>query len=140
MRAFLDAISEFVATIILSIPKGTLLSRYMRLAFAFALSGLVHVSLDIEEGLHPLESGAPRFFLMQAGGIMFEDAVQETYRRCGGKANAWTRVIGYIWFLSFISWTTPSWTWVTARAVFSRQDKNLPFSPLTYLGFESLQN
>lgn len=42
---------------------------------------------------------------------MLEDGVQETYRhiRGGERAALWSRVVGYVWVLAFLSWSTGVW-------------------------------
>ena len=134
MRNFLVPISDFLSTSVLCIPKGTLVSRYTKITFAFLISGVIHVFLDIEYGGSAWESGAIRFFVMQAVGIIVEDAAQEIYLRGGGKSNVWSRGVGYAWTVFFLCWTTPSWEWVAMRRLIPRSDKRLPFSVLASLG------
>jgi hypothetical protein len=132
MRNFLEPLSDFLSTTLLRIPKGTLISRYTRLTFAFGISGFFHTIMDIVLGIHPLDSGTLRFFLMHAGGIMVQDAFQELYRVCGGKPNGCTLAVGYIWTSMFFVWTTPSWSWASIRVLVPRGDSSLPFSFAKY--------
>lgn len=73
---------------------------------------------------------------MQALGIIIEEGVQKIYARYGGKPSAWSRGVGYVWVSFWMIWTTPSWTWVAARALLVRNDAKLPYSPLTHLGLK----
>ena len=63
------------------------------------------------------QSGTMRFFVMQALGIMFEDAIKtvvgrgEKIRRLAGLA---TRLFGYTWTIFFLVWTTPTWLYPDA--------------------------
>jgi hypothetical protein len=132
MCNFLEPLSDFLSTTLLRIPKGTLISRYTRLTFAFGISGFFHTIMDMVLGIHPLESGAIRFFLMHAGAIMVEDAIQELYRLSGGKSNGCTRAVGYVWTALFFVWTTPSWSWASIRVLAPRRDSSLPFSVAKY--------
>jgi hypothetical protein len=132
MHNFLEPLSEFLSTTLFRIPKGTLISRYTRLTFAFGISGMLHTSMEMQLGIHSLKSGAMRFFLMQAGGIMIEDAIQELFRLRGGKSNGCTRTIGHIWTALFVVWTTPSWSWASIRVLIPRGDSSVPFSFAKY--------
>jgi hypothetical protein len=88
LRSYLEPLSEFLATTVFWSRKGTWLNRYARLGFSFCILGVVHITMDIVQGVHPRDSGAIRFFLMQAGGIMIEDAIQGFYRFCGGSSDS----------------------------------------------------
>lgn len=93
--------------------RGSLLARYTNLAFAFLASGIMHEITDIPFS----RSGSLRFFLMQAAGIAFEDAVQAGWRKLFTPSKARTasqifiwrcqKVIGYVWLLLWLSWSSP---------------------------------
>lgn len=137
MRNIVQPFADFLTDEVFRLRRGTLVSRYTRLTIAFLVSGILHVSIDAAQGTHPFKSGAPRFFTMQALGIMLEDAIQHLYQRCGGKPGIWSRGAGYLWLSLWMVWTTPSWTWVAARALLVRDDAKLPYSPLGHLGITS---
>jgi hypothetical protein len=80
MRGALEPLTPFTSTSLLHLKLGTALSRYARLLIAFFISALLHVPIDMEFGIPFLSSGAPRFFLMQAAGMMVEEFVQRLYR------------------------------------------------------------
>jgi len=132
LRNYLEPISDFLSTTVFRIKKGTWLSRYARLGFSFWISGVIHMAMDIAQGVDPIESRAIRFFLMHAGGIIIEDAVQGFYRSYGGGSNKWTRSVGYLWTGLFFVWTTPSWVWVPNRVFSARGTKTLPYSFVKY--------
>jgi len=115
LRNVIESPSDFISTSVLGLRKGTLLSRYTRLTLAFLISGVLHAALDHGQGVPFTESGALKFFTMQALGIMVEDAMQEVYQRCGGPSNVWSRGVGYTWVAFWFIWTTPTWTWRPAR-------------------------
>jgi hypothetical protein len=72
------------------------------------------------------EYGAIQFFCNQALGIMIEDGVQELYRRISGKSNdsvdtpLWAKIMGYLWVVAFLSWSTPIWVYPWVRVVETR--------------------
>lgn len=104
----------------------------------FFISGLFHLAEDVGEGMKWRDSGSFRYYCMQPIGIMLEDAVQEIYRRNskseGKKARGhrpWERIMGYLWFVAWMTWTTPAWVYPQALlAKGGQQDRILPFSIL----------
>lgn len=107
------------------------------LTVVFFLSGIFHVAEDAAEGMNWRDSGSFRYFAMQPIGIMLEDAVQEIYRRnskAEGKSQghqSWTRIVGYLWFVAWMTWTTPAWVYPKALlAKGGPEDRILPFSIL----------
>lgn len=123
---------------LLGFRKGSITGRYAMLMTVFFLSSLFHVAEDAGEGMDWRNSGSLRYFCMQPIGIMLEDAVQAVYRRHSrleGKApghKSWTRIVGYVWFVAWMSWTTPAWIYPKAfMAKGGPEDRILPFSILT---------
>lgn len=88
-------------------------------------------------GMPSQESGALRFFVMQALGIIIEDAVQGIYRtvkrqpRFPGRPKGWKRALGILWLFFWLFWTTPGWNYPIARR--SSGQGILPFSLLGWL-------
>jgi hypothetical protein len=114
--------AEFITHSILRIPYGTFVARYSKIFFAFYFSGIMHIAAD-EGGAVPMaESGALRFFCVQALGIMLEDGAQAVYRNIfGNKYSGVCKVIGYFWVIAFLSWSTPVWVYPVARSM-KRED------------------
>lgn len=82
----------------------------MRLAFAFAVSGLVHLGMDLAFGVPLAQSGAMYFFMLQAAGIVVENVSQHVFRDTINKMSpGWRQGIGYTWVIVFLLWTTPVW-------------------------------
>lgn len=79
------------------------------------------------------ESGALRCFCAQALGIMLEDGAQEVYRRFGGKPGLLSRIVGYIWVLAFLSWSTAAWQY-PATLVTKKEDVLFRLSAFRSLG------
>lgn len=95
------------------ISSTKILARYTRLFVAFFISGLIHHASDLAMGIPASEAGALRFFLLQPIGIMLEDAAQSTIGI--GVRPYLRRLFGYVWVLSFLVWTTPTWFYPPQR-------------------------
>lgn len=103
----------------------------------FLISGLFHLAEDVGEGMNWRNSGSIRYYSMQPLGIMLEDAIQEVYHRNSKNRDKapsdrlWKRMVGYMWFIAWMTWTTPAWVYPKARmATGGQQDRILPFSML----------
>ena len=67
---------------------------------------------------------------------MVEDAVQAVYRRLKGeeregksKAGWGVRLVGYVWTMLFLAWSSPAWVYPVLRADRGQErDRVLPFS------------
>jgi len=83
------------------------------------------------------ESGALRFFVMQALGIIIEDAAQGIFRgvkrqtRSPGRPEGWKRTLGCVWLLCWLVWTTPDWNYPIAQR--SSGQGILPFTLLGWM-------
>lgn len=83
----------------------------------------------------------PKFFLMQAVGIVIESMVVYVWAATGrtGTGNAtavrMTKLLGFIWVLAWISWTGPGFTWVIARKLVPGKDDVVPWSLIKWLGY-----
>jgi hypothetical protein len=117
--------------------NGSALARYTFLLTCFRISGIAHIIADPDNGISYNDSGAFRFFIMQAVGIMFEDAIQAIYRSIRGlrwtdirRPNVWERLLGYFWVFVFMVWTTPSWSYASMAG--SKGGSILPFSILSH--------
>ena len=118
LRSGLEGVSNFLTHDVLNLPSHGVLQRYTKIFFSFAVSGLMHTFADMGGGLSMRQSGALQFFCMQALGIMIEDGVQALYRqymkgRTKRPAHMIERLVGYVWVLFFIVWTSPVWVFPT---------------------------
>ncbi|KAL6700283.1 hypothetical protein J3F84DRAFT_357669 [Trichoderma pleuroticola] len=94
------------------LPRGSLISRYSRLALAFFLSALLHHQAERSE------TGQLIFFSSQAFGIMLEDTVYKLYsfspiqlpRRI-------EHALGYLWVLVWLVCLVPYWSYSTMRVI-----------------------
>lgn len=63
----------------------------------------MHTDANIAGGMPCQKSGALRFFVTQFAGVALEDAVQQCYRRIGGRSGDWrVRVVGFVWVFAFL--------------------------------------
>jgi hypothetical protein len=93
-------------------------------------------------GGSPFATGVPKFFLMQAFGIVIESIVlnfwagiKETSVDDAAPAGRATKVLGYGWVLGWITWTGPSFTWLVARLLVQGRDDVVPWSLVKSLGY-----
>ena len=118
----LAGLGRLVANKYLGFQRGTKLSSYTQLYFAFFISAILHSFADLAlEERNVFRSY--RFFFFQVVAITFEDLVinlaKRLLRRRGielkpGKpdeswAEVGVRVIGYCWVLLWLCLTLPAW-------------------------------
>lgn len=129
---------------LLRLPRHTRLSRLCYVIVVFAISGLFHALSDLTQGIPSNESGALRFFVIQAFAIMFEDSVTALFTRSkkltgGYKPYALTifvaRVLGYCWVVAWLTWSTPIWIFPSLQ-----RDKGNPLVPLPASVSDSLRS
>ena len=95
--------------------------------------------IDVGEGYLVKDSGSLHFFLTQAGGIMLEDAVQALYRSWSGlrrekETTRARRLIGWIWVVAFLWWSTPCWFYPRLRqGKGDERSKILPVSVVAWM-------
>jgi hypothetical protein len=82
----LDSIPRYLVNDVFKIPRGvgSIPVGYARLACAFAISGLIHLLIDMSIGLTIKTSGGLSFFCTQILGIMLEDFVLVAYHQLRG--------------------------------------------------------
>lgn len=105
------------------------MQRYTFIFFVFFVSGSLHVITDMAASIPINDSGALRFFCTQALGIMLEDGAQEIYRCLGGKPRLLTRIVGYLWVLLFLSWSTAAWQY---PAILVTKKEDVVFKPIAF--------
>ena len=72
-----------------------------------------------------------KFFTTQVLGIMLEDGAQEIHRRVrGGTTTAlWSRIVGYVWVVAFLSWSTAVWQY---PALLITKKEDIVFKPSAF--------
>lgn len=113
-RAFLTGHADLVVDNTLPfLSRHSLISRYARLAISFLISGLIHYRADQLMGVPDVENGAVVFFLLQALVIMLEDTVAPMASAI--LPSSLRRVLGWVWVLSFLVWSSPTWIYSSSR-------------------------
>jgi hypothetical protein len=112
---------------------------YLCLATNFLLSGMMHLLVDISEGISPLKSGAIMFFCTQIPGILIEGFVAKIYWQLfvpsEREANIPEMVAGYLWVVLFLAWSTPIYLYpMLYRSNLGMEDSWVPFSVLEMVG------
>ena len=116
LRKALTGWTDLAADRVLRLRRGTLLSRYVRLFLAFFMSGVLHIFMDRAFELGSGDLASVIFFSLQALAIMVEDAVQAATAGLDVPGPV-RRLVGYIWVVAFLWWSTPRWFYPGARAV-----------------------
>jgi len=125
LRFNLEGISGFMAHDVLNLPRKGLIQRYSKILFCFIASGGMHLVADLGGGLSATgpsgaSSGAMQFFCTQAIGIVLEDMVVNAFRyfvRTPSQTGSvmFSRVVGCMWVILFLSWSTPVWIYPIYR-------------------------
>jgi len=114
MRKNITAWGDFVSDRVLRLRRGTLTSRYTRIFLAFFFSGVMHIIGDRAFAIPYRAGGAVPFFCLQPLGIMLEDGVQAATRGWGIPGPV-RRLVGYVWVVGFLWWSTPTWFYPIAQ-------------------------
>ncbi|OAX40700.1 hypothetical protein K503DRAFT_687010 [Rhizopogon vinicolor AM-OR11-026] len=124
LRRFLTPFGKKMASF-LGFEPGTNGSSYTQLYTAFFVSAIAHLGGDAM--IAPSRLGIScSFFVYQALGITFEDMVLAVARRAGVKETKWTRVIGYVWVISWFIVTATQWVTVVGVAGIESGGKAIP--------------
>lgn len=111
LRTCLVSNINFVFSV-LRIPSSSAVAYILRLVLVFALSGLVHLGMDLGFSVPIKNSGALHFFTVQAFGMMFEqlaDYVWSTVFGNNTRTSIAGRIVGYLWVIGFLAVTAPTW-------------------------------
>jgi hypothetical protein len=98
-RIFLTGHADMIADAFLPFPRRTAVSRYIRQAIAFIISGLIHYHADHLMDVPHTENGALLFFLLHHSAIMLEDAVEPVLSKI--LPRRLLRALGYVWVVAF---------------------------------------
>ncbi|KAL4944603.1 membrane bound O-acyl transferase family-domain-containing protein [Aspergillus oleicola] len=98
----------------------TIPSRYARYFICFAISGLIHLLLDLAIGISLRDSGSMQFLLIQPLAFAVEDAAAYLTSQCipamiREETTTAARVIGYIWVIAFSLWSWRPWALPVVR-------------------------
>ena len=107
LRRTLTAHGNFLANG-LYLPKG-MITTYFILFTAFFISGLMHATGDYMLSQNFSETTSIQFFLLQAVGITFEDAVIALAQRLGYKESNAFKLFGFVWVFAWFAFSLPMW-------------------------------
>ncbi|GKZ25441.1 hypothetical protein AbraIFM66951_000653 [Aspergillus brasiliensis] len=108
LRQLLCSNADFVSGSLLRLPVR--FQWCFRVIFAFLVSGLVHMCMDVGFGVRIDESGALWFFALQILGVAGEMLAEKLLAPVSVYMS--TRVrrgVGYVWVAAFMVWTLPVW-------------------------------
>lgn len=114
--------ASFTTNSVFGLRRGTLVSRYTGLFLTFFFPGLIHAMTDVAEGFARQQSGSLRFFCTQAVCIIIEDGIRTMYRwalfdqKKASFLQPFNKVLGYIWVVIFMVWSTPIWIYPSLYA------------------------
>jgi hypothetical protein len=106
-RRMLTSNSNFLAAVF-HLPRGTF-TTYFKLFTTFLISGLAHATGDYILHQNFSQGTSIQFFLLQAVGITFEDAVIALASRLGYKESRAFKIIGVIWVFAWFTFSLPIW-------------------------------
>uniref|UniRef100_P9WEG8 Acetyltransferase fsoF n=1 Tax=Humicola fuscoatra TaxID=112175 RepID=FSOF_HUMFU len=134
VRQGCSSIAHYITYFILRFRKdsGSLAARYVFMTLVFAVSGVFHTLSDVSQGIPLGESGAMRFFVLQAIGIMLEDGFQAIVSRRrqsghhgrGKLERVLGSVSGPVWLVTWLTWTSPGWIYMSLQ-----RDRGVPIIP-----------
>ncbi|KAB8251605.1 membrane bound O-acyl transferase family-domain-containing protein [Aspergillus flavus] len=110
LRTLLVSNADFISFSVLRISPKSRWACYLRVLFAFTVSGFIHMGMDLAFGVPRATTGAVWFFCLQALGVMFESIFQSLFCTQIEKISPlFRRVMGYVWVALFLLWATPVW-------------------------------
>lgn len=140
LRQPFTAVSKFVVCDVLGIPRGSLLGRYSVILTVFAMSGLLHVMVDITQAIPWEYSGATAFFSSTALGVVIEEGVQAIWRKMNPRTSVqaspalWARTLGLAWVVTWMG-ITSTWYFTPIIQVPAETVTLIPFSMVETVGF-----
>lgn len=127
-----SSIAHYTVHGCMKLPRGSIGARYLRMLVAFLSSGIMHLLGDLAAGVQLRDSGAMRFFLAQALGMIIEDVAIRAYRRLppGTKIPLVAeKGLGFLWVAIFLTWSVPAYMYpMMWRANQGLNDSTIPFS------------
>ncbi|KAL2837045.1 membrane bound O-acyl transferase family-domain-containing protein [Aspergillus pseudoustus] len=113
LRVPLTSNATFLASL-LGLAPTSRGAHWLRVVIAFTGSGIIHSLCDIGFGVPLDKTGGIYFYTLQIGGFVVESVVSTVYARLrktfglrlGRNVEG---VVGYIWVLVFLAWSTPVW-------------------------------
>jgi hypothetical protein len=124
--------AHYITHVLFGLSRGTTMARYTRILIAFMSSGIMHLVDDLAAGVSFRDSGAIRFFMTQALGLILEDCAVRLYYHAPSSMRLSSRLaklLGFIWVSVFLTWSVPAYMYpMMWRANQGLQDSTIPFS------------
>lgn len=127
-----SSIAHYTTHEFLGLPRGTRFAGYIRILIAFTSSGIMHLLIDLASGISFRDSGAMRFFLAQAFGMVLEDCAVEVHHVLLPRARLPSfvaKIIGFMWVSVFLAWSVPAYIYpMLWRVNMGYNDSTIPYS------------
>ncbi|PVH99772.1 hypothetical protein DM02DRAFT_710414 [Periconia macrospinosa] len=108
-----SSIAHYVTHVVAGLPRGTIIGRYTRILVAFTSSGVMHLIDDLASEVSIHESGAMRFFLVQALGVIVDDCIVRIYNLVVRKrmriSETVAKTVGFVWVAFWLTWSVPAY-------------------------------
>lgn len=131
---------KFVVCDVVGVSRDSGLGRYLVIVAVFAMSGLLHVLVDLTQAIPWEYSGAAAFFSSTALGVMVEEGVQAIWRKMGPRTSGqtapalWVRTLGLAWVVVWMGLTS-TWYFTPIIQVPAETITLIPFSMVETVGF-----
>ncbi|CAG8143270.1 unnamed protein product [Penicillium olsonii] len=136
----LTSVSGFITWNLLGLPAGSLLRRYTNVLMVFFFSAVLHVIIDLVQGIPTQESGAMLFFTTAPLGLMIEDGIVYIWVLASGAKNTsqkgpkpiWQRVLGFLWSMAWLGVTSTGFFY--PNTIRPQNQVLVPFSVASHIG------
>jgi hypothetical protein len=136
----LTSVSAFIIGDLLGLPARSPVKRYMNVFVVFLFSGILHLVLDLVQGIPVPESGALLFFATAPLGLMIEDCVKALWRSVSASQASsknihkpvWQRALGLMWSMAWLGVTSTGFFY--PQVVRPQNQALVPFSVASHIG------
>ncbi|KAJ5158142.1 uncharacterized protein N7500_007793 [Penicillium coprophilum] len=136
----LTSVSAFITQDLLGLRPRSLMQRYMNVFVVFFCSGVLHLILDIVQGIPAQESGAMLFFVTAPLGLMIEDGIKALWKSFSKPNRSikttpkplWQRVLGLTWSMAWLGVTSTGFFY--PQVVRPKNQALVPFSVADHIG------
>ncbi|OQE40803.1 hypothetical protein PENCOP_c005G06139 [Penicillium coprophilum] len=136
----LTSVSAFITQDLLGLRPRSLMQRYMNVFVVFFCSGVLHLILDIVQGIPAQESGAMLFFVTAPLGLMIEDGIKalwKSFSKFNGSIKTtskplWQRALGLMWSMAWLGVTSTGFFY--PQVVRPQNQALVPFSVADHIG------
>lgn len=116
------------------------MQRYTNVFIVFFCSGVLHLVLDIVQGIPAQESGAMLFFTTAPLGLMIEDGIKALWNSVSKSSEPskkihkplWQRVLGLLWSMAWLGITSTGFFY--PQVVRPQNQGLVPFTVASHIG------